>query len=83
MGAWIEILMKYDIKDFPMSHPLWVRGLKCFGSIWSTCISLSHHLWVRGLKSNVIDTLFNPKQSHPLWVRGLKSKQDKLKKIAD
>ena len=52
MGAWIEIKIgKKNFEDKLVSHPLWVRGLKCWYKLYGHKKYLSHPLWVRGLKS--------------------------------
>ena len=51
VGAWIETLSLYRTPRSPLSHPVWVRGLKLLGQpiLWKA-VSESHPVWVRGLK---------------------------------
>ena len=50
VGAWIETLHNQITQNRPLSHPVWVRGLK--QHLFPTLIFglLSHPVWVRGLK---------------------------------
>ena len=51
MGAWIEIY-SVDVVFYitTSSHPIWVRGLKCYCYSFVTSTFKSHPIWVRGLK---------------------------------
>ena len=40
----------------PLSHPVWVRGLKPFKLLIINDINQSHPVWVRGLKHNILQT---------------------------
>ena len=51
MDAWIEIIIKFMSKQYFMSHPLWMRGLKSSWSNIGVLYEKSHPLWMRGLKS--------------------------------
>ena len=50
VGAWIETSSLLLLQLRPMSHPVWVRGLKRkkLSICWSKV--RSHPVWVRGLK---------------------------------
>ena len=50
MGAWIEISHYLISLIHYVSHPIWVRGLKCSGAITHSRLAPSHPIWVRGLK---------------------------------
>ena len=51
VGAWIETSRTcFIIIDMPMSHPVWVRGLKQSSRLNPARRSVSHPVWVRGLK---------------------------------
>ena len=54
MGAWIETLIREDCSKRELSHPMWVRGLKLFGSLRYVEIFMSHPMWVRGLKQETL-----------------------------
>ena len=50
VGAWIEIAGNLIARKEIQSHPMWVRGLKCYGEISTVKPEKSHPMWVRGLK---------------------------------
>ena len=72
MGAWIEIPYFEEMGLKNVSHPTWVRGLKCERSRRNRHILLSHPTWVRGLKLSLHFLKQIALMSHPTWVRGLK-----------
>ena len=50
VGAWIETIWQSATANTPMSHPMWVRGLKHGESTEQYPCGMSHPMWVRGLK---------------------------------
>ena len=61
VGAWIETLSLYRTPRSPLSHPVWVRGLKLRYGIGSLIGESSHPVWVRGLKQNIFSRNFSHK----------------------
>ena len=50
MGAWIETDAQEMLTGTPLSHPVWVRGLKRTIRVNEASEAGSHPVWVRGLK---------------------------------
>ena len=57
VGAWIETQLKERKPLAPVSHPVWVRGLKQNRTSGTCRAFTSHPVWVRGLKHEVYETL--------------------------
>ena len=50
VGAWIEMVPSFFVDIAKVSHPTWVRGLKCYRHFAHAQAQQSHPTWVRGLK---------------------------------
>ena len=50
VGAWIETITEDRRRFAPLSHPVWVRGLKHSYKPKKQNVAESHPVWVRGLK---------------------------------
>ena len=71
MGAWVETVNAIRAYQYPLSHPLWVRGLKKNIPVQEKeAVEVASFMgaWVETLESTSFVGLI---LSHPLWVRGL------------
>ena len=72
VGAWIEIVWRYNRSNCRLSRPAWARGLKCLHDAGKFVFRLSRPAWARGLKLRGCQLVALDERSRPAWARGLK-----------
>ena len=72
MGAWIETYINTPDPTARQSHPVWVRGLKHFGSDVSNSLFKVAPCMGAWIETFIRFSIHAKYLSHPVWVRGLK-----------